>query len=144
MENSIEQNNPAKGRLHHLAIQTRDWEESKRFYIDILGMEQVGGFQLPHREVIFLNMGGGDLIELFEPIKDGEYNLPDYDNASLTIFHFALAVNDVDAATERCRAAGYAVKVEPKILELDGIHARLAFVIGPNGEHVEFFKDLSK
>ena len=65
MKNHTAPTNPAKGRLHHLAIQTRDWEESKRFYIELLGMEQVGGFQLPHREVIFLNMGGGDLIELF-------------------------------------------------------------------------------
>ncbi|MDA0349240.1 MAG: VOC family protein [Verrucomicrobia bacterium] len=143
MENGQDNMNPAKGRLHHLAIQTRDWEESKRFYIDILGMEQVGGFQLPHREVLFLNMGGGDLIELFSPLKDGKYDLPDYDNTSLTIFHFALAVDDVDAATERCRDAGYAVRIEPKVLQLEGIHARLAFIIGPNGEHVEFFKNLS-
>jgi glyoxylase I family protein len=143
MENQITQDNPTKGRLHHLAIQTRDWEASKRFYIDILGMEQVGGFKLSHREVIFLNMGGGDLIELFEPIKDQDYSLPDYDNGTLAIFHFALAVDDVDAATERCRAAGYAVKVEPKILKLDGIHSRLAFIIGPNGEHIEFFKSLA-
>ena len=144
MENGQENRNPAKGCLHHLAIQTRDWEESKRFYIDVLGMEQVGGFQLPHREVIFINMGGGDLIELFEPVKESNYELPNYDNGSLAIFHFALAVEDVDAATERCRDAGYSVKIEPKILKLDGIHSRLAFVIGPNGEHVEFFKDLSE
>jgi glyoxylase I family protein len=143
MKNHTAPTNPAKGRLHHLAIQTRDWEESKRFYIELLGMEQVGGFQLPHREVIFLNMGGGDLIELFEPIKANDYELPDHANESLAVFHFALAVEDVDAATERCRTAGYAVKIEPKILQLDGVHARLAFIIGPNGEHIEFFKDLS-
>lgn len=143
MEKQISSNNPAKGRLHHLAIQTRDWDQSLHFYTEVLGMEQVGGFKLPHRDVIFLNMGGGDLVELFSPIKEGDYELPDYDNGKLAVFHFALAVEDVDAATERCRAAGYEVKIEPKLLQLDGIHARLAFVIGPNGEHIEFFKDLS-
>jgi extradiol dioxygenase family protein len=105
-------------------------------------MDQVGGFELPHRKVVFLDMGAGDLVELFSPIKDETYNLPDHDNTSLAIFHFALAVDDVDAATERCRAAGYAVKIEPKILDLEGIHARLSFIIGPNGEHIEFFKSL--
>jgi catechol 2,3-dioxygenase-like lactoylglutathione lyase family enzyme len=142
MEDSSGKTNPCKGRMHHLAIQTRDWEESKRFYIETLGMEQVGGFQLPHREVIFLNMGGGDLIELFAPIEEGEYNLPDYENSSLAIFHFALAVDDVEAAAERCRSAGYKIIIEPKILKLEGIHAHLAFVEGPNKERVEFFRPI--
>ena len=143
MENGPENRNPAKGRLHHLAIQTSDWETSLKFYTEILGMEQVGGFELPHRQVVFLNMGGGDLVELFSPIQEDSYELPDHANESLAVFHFALAVEDVDAATERCRAAGYAVKIEPKILQSEGIHARLSFIIGPNSEHIEFFKDLS-
>ncbi|MCB1122919.1 MAG: VOC family protein [Verrucomicrobiae bacterium] len=142
MTESSPSQNPCKGRLHHLAIQTRNWEESKRFYIDILGMKQVGGFRLPQREVLFLDLGGGDLVELFAPVKDPDYQLPDYENGSLALFHFALKVDDVEGATERCRAAGYSVKVEPKIFKTEGIHAHLAFIIGPNGEHVEFFKPL--
>ena len=144
MENLQNSPNPCKGRLHHLAIQTRDWEESLSFYRDLLGMDQVGGFELPNRKVAFLDMGAGDLVELFSPIEKDGYELPDYDNRNLAVFHFALAVEDVEGATERCREAGYAVKIEPKILNLEGIHAHLSFIIGPNGEHIEFFKPLDR
>lgn len=143
MENQENSSNPTKGRLHHLAIQTRDWEQSKHFYQEVLGMKQIGGFDLPHREVLFFDMGGGELLELFSPVKGNDYNLPDYENASLVVFHFALAVEDVEAATERCRKAGYKVKIEPKELKLDGIHATLSFVWGPNGEAIEFFRQHS-
>ena len=54
--------------------------------------------------------------------------------------HFALAVTDARAATERVRAAGCEITVEPKDLTLDRLNVTVAFFKGPNGEVVEFFQ----
>ena len=141
MDDGQDKLNPARGRLHHLAIQSRDLKESRRFYRDVLGMKEVASVTFPHRSGAFYDMGDGSLIELFAPMNDGSTNLPEFDNDQLVLWHFALAVEDVEAATERCRKAGYPIKVEPKTVEFeDGFNATISFVWGPNGEAVEFFK----
>ena len=132
--------NPAKGTLHHLAIQARDYQKSVHFYKEVLGLEEVASVRFSTRNGMFLDLRNGSLIELFAPQDDGSTELPDHDNNSLVLFHFALAVDDVEAATERCRDAGYKIKMEPKTIKFeDGFHATISFVWGPNGEAVEFF-----
>ena len=69
-------------------------------------------------------LGNGSLIELFAPNHDGSNQLIDHNQAELPIWHFALAVEDVEGAIERCREAGYKIKVEPKTVQFeDGFHA---------------------
>jgi catechol 2,3-dioxygenase-like lactoylglutathione lyase family enzyme len=132
--------NPATGSLHHLAIQARDYDKSVHFYKEVLGMEEVASVYFPSRKGMFLSLGNGSLIELFAPQNDGSTDLPEYENNGLVLWHFALAVEDVSAATEHCREAGYEVTVEPKEIQFEGgFHATISFVLGPNGEAVEFF-----
>lgn len=132
--------NPCKGTLHHIAIQARDYETSVHFYKEILGLQKVASVKFPSRDGMFLDLGNGSLIELFSPNHDGSFELLDANPEKLVLWHFALAVDDVQAATERCREAGYKIKVEPKTITFeDGFHATLSFVWGPNGEEIEFF-----
>jgi glyoxylase I family protein len=124
--------------MHHISIQTRDWDASLQFYRDVLGMEIVAEFGPPERPIVLLDAGDGSHIELFAPDPDLESS--EKQTASNLIIHFALATTDTHAAVERVRQAGYEITSEPRMVELSGMQVTYAFARGPNGEEVEFFQ----
>ena len=73
--------------------------------------------------------GGGDHLS-----KEGKW------------LHFAMKVDDVDAAYKTALDAGFVSKIAPKVVPLNSWPApmsiNIAFVIGPDGEELEFFKEL--
>ena len=124
--------------MHHVAVQTRDWETSLSFYRDVLGMEVVAEFGSPERKIALLDAGDGSHLELFAPTVESP--APGAESPNDPVTHFALAVTDARAATERVRAAGCEITVEPKDVTLDRLNVTVAFFKGPNGEVVEFFQ----
>jgi glyoxylase I family protein len=122
--------------VHHIALQTRDWEASLRLYRDVLGMPVVAEFGTPERPVFLLDIGDGSHMELFGPLP----NAADQPVAAELLPHIALATTDTRQATELVRQAGYAIKTEPKDMQLGPLFVTLAFFIGPNGETIEFFQ----
>ena len=98
--------------VHHIAVQTRDWEASLRLYQSVLGMELVAEFGSPERKIILLDMGDGSHMELFAPTTAS----PTVDNppANDPITHIALATTDTRSALQHVRQAGYEVTMEPK------------------------------
>ena len=118
--------------IHHISMKCGTDEELrkvKEFYIDILGLkicrEWDGG--------LMINTGNG-LIEIFTN-AEGEHRLG-------AIRHFALLTDQVDALTEKVKAAGYEVIVEPndRVIPSDPeLPIRMAFCFGPLGEQIEFF-----
>lgn len=125
--------------VHHIAVQARDWDESLRFYRDLLGMPVVAEFGSPERKIVLLDIGDGAHIELFQPTANTP--APGSAAANDPIFHLALTTTDIMAATERVRAAGCEITVEPKDVNLGGsIDATIAFFKGPNGEVIEWFQ----
>ena len=86
-----------------------------------------------------LDFGDGGILELFaggntNPTADAKY------------IHFALKVDDVDAAYRTALEAGAKPKSEPKVVPLASAPVKLTlncgFVYGPDGEEVEFFRIL--
>ncbi|MAS33250.1 MAG: glyoxalase [Anaerolineaceae bacterium] len=127
------------GGMHHIAIQTRDWDESMRFYRDVLGMKVVAEFGSETRKIVLLDMGDGSHMELFQPTA--ETKAPGSEAPNDPVFHFALATTDTRGATEHVRQAGYQVTVEPKDVDLAGqMNVTISFFVGPNGEVIEFFQ----
>ena len=124
--------------MHHVAVQTRDWEASLRLYRDVLGMEIVAEFGSPERKIILLDLGDGTYMELFAPVADSP--AVDSESPNDPVTHFALTVEDTRVATERVREAGYEITIEPKDLELDHLSVTIAFFKGPSGEVLEFFQ----
>ena len=118
--------------IHHISMKCGTEEELrkvKEFYIDILGLkicrEWDGG--------LMIDTGNG-LIEIFTN-AEGEHRLG-------AIRHFALLTDQVDALTEKVKAAGYEVIVEPndRVIPSDPeLPIRMAFCFGPLGEQIEFF-----
>jgi hypothetical protein len=89
--------------------------------------------------IVMLDVGDGGRIELFANGSD-EFS----ENGKWQ--HFALCVDDVDAAYARAIAAGFAPHVLPKVVPLesspDKVTINVAFVKGPDGEQLEFFREL--
>lgn len=120
---------------HHIAIQTRDWDASEKFYIEVMGMEKAVEFIGGGRRIALLDIGDGSHLELFEPSAAAEDAA-----ANDTLTHFALTTTDITAALERVRAAGMEITREPTDVNLGGLNATIAFFTGPSGEVIEFFQ----
>jgi glyoxylase I family protein len=123
---------------HHIAVQTREWEQSLRLYRDVLGMTVAAEFGTPERKVMLLDMGDGSHVELIQSTATAPQPGDKTPNAPLT--HLALATTDARAAVEVVRAAGFEVTTEPKDVDLNGLRATIAFFRGPSGESIELFQ----
>jgi len=125
--------------MHHISIQTRDWEASLHLYRDVLGMKLVATFGSSERPMVLLDVGDGSHVELFAP-KTGSTPVEGAVTGDL-ILHFALATTDTHAAVDHVRQAGYEIISEPQTVELSGMQVTYAFFRGPNGEEIEFFQN---
>lgn len=125
--------------FHHVAIRTADWDRSLRFWTEGMGFRPAVQWGEAPRRAVMLDTGDGNYLEIFE--RDP---MPDAPAENAAILHFALRTDDCDAATERARAAGAEVTMEPKSLSVFGepkIPIRISFFKGPDGEICELFQN---
>lgn len=123
--------------FHHIALKAVDFEESLKFYTEGLGMKFYTSWGEGDGRIAMLDLGDGGILELFAGGKTGD---------NTNYIHFAMKVNDVDAAYATAIAAGAVPKTAPKIVPLNSAPVKLtlncAFVYGPSGEELEFFRIL--
>ena len=123
--------------FHHVAIRTRDFDRSLAFYREVFGFEPAHSWGEPGTRAAMLAVGSGGHLEIFErPEETWE--------SEAALLHIALGVDDCDAATERARAAGAPITVEPKNVDIPSsppYAVRLSFFKGPDGEIVELFQE---
>ncbi len=123
-------------RLHHAAIICRDYERSKVFYRDILGLTVVGENYRSQRRSWKLDLAlpDGSQIELFSfPDPPARPSTPE----AAGLRHLAFAVSDLDANIRVLTAAG--VEVEPvRTDEFTG--ARFTFFQDPDGLPLELYE----
>ncbi len=125
--------------LGHVAVYTRDIEESVAFYEKLGGaVKGRGSVTTPEGEKkLALVSLGGVTLELIQspvsmPMEEG--NIP----------HFALLVDDLDAAAAAVRAAGVDTFLTPEKKVLPGLFGGLQnwFLTGPSGEQIELLQML--
>lgn len=125
--------------LGHVAVYTRDIEESVAFYEKLGGtVKGRGCVPVPEGEKkLALVLFGGITLELIQspgamPMEEG--NVP----------HFALLVDDLDAVAAEVRAAGVNTFLTPEKKVLPDLFGGLQnwFFTGPSGEQIELLQML--
>ena len=124
--------------FHHVALKVKNFERSLEMY-RALGLKEIVRWGEGKGEIAMLDIGDDGRIELFacggdEFAVNGKWQ------------HFAMKVDDVEQAYAVALAAGFAPKIAPKVVPLDSkpekMSINIAFVLGNDGEEVEFFKEV--
>jgi catechol 2,3-dioxygenase-like lactoylglutathione lyase family enzyme len=91
-------------RIRHIAIATRDLEGTKKFYMEGLGLKEVGKINTPTSEGCYLSDGHINFA-----ILKFKYDEPAKTEGTLRwtgIHHFGLEVENMDEARARIEKAG--------------------------------------
>ena len=122
--------------IHHIAILTDDYEQSKRFYTEVLGFEVIRETYRAERQSYKLDLAiaGHYQIELF--------SFPDFRERgsypeAKGLRHLAFAVDDVEAAAAELRVQNIAV--EP--VRTDALtDKKFVFFTDHNGQPLELYE----
>ena len=124
--------------FHHIGLKAADFEKSLAFY-KALGLKEIVRWGEGEKTIAMLDLGDGGRIELFANGGD------EFAECGKWV-HFAVCVEDVEHAYQVALAAGATSHIAPKVVPLDSspekISINIAFVKGPDGEQVEFFKQV--
>ena len=111
--------------IHHITLISADLERTTGFYRDVLGLVPRAPETADGATIVSLPFGGPE-VELLEPATPDGPVARFLATRGPGIHHVCYEVADLDAAMERCRAAGYRLVDEtPRA----GAHGRrIAFV----------------
>jgi glyoxylase I family protein len=122
--------------IHHIALITGRYAESKIFYTDVLGFTVLRETYRKERHSykLDLSLNGQYTLELFTfPDAPDRPSFPE----TKGLRHLAFAVSDVDAAAATLKVHG--IDVQPiRIDELTG--KRFIFFEDPDGQPLEFYE----
>ena len=123
--------------LHHICIQTDCYDESIKFYEEILGFEMVKetkGFHGRH----FNSWIKRDNFMIELQTNKVDEDLIDYNKRSKGIAHVAFMVDDIEYEYERIKTLGYNTFIRKKdqdIYEVEG--GKLFKILAPEGTIIE-------
>lgn len=122
--------------IHHIAVICSDYEQSKRFYTEILGLEIIREVYREERASYKLDLAlnGHYVIELFSfPDPPPRASRPE----ARGLRHLAFAVSDIDRAVTRLTT--HAVITEP--IRIDPYTGkRFTFFTDPDGVPLELYE----
>ena len=123
-------------RLLHIMIRVKDYEESMKFYGELLGLKEVKTMDLDDSRLHYLADSYGnvqiELTENFDTPLDG------YKNGD-AFGHFAFETESFDEFTQKLHKMGYEYLYEPFVLEGAGL--KIAFIKDPDGNEVEIIEN---
>jgi len=127
-----------KRSIHHVCIQTESYEESLRFYTEIMGFEIVNETAGFHGRAYNTWIRLEDfMIELQTPKKGDKLN--EWNNKNAGIVHMCFMVEDVEEEFKRIKSLGYndfKVKNSEELYKVEGSY--LFKVKAPEGTEIEF------
>jgi methylmalonyl-CoA/ethylmalonyl-CoA epimerase len=127
----------------HIAISVQDLQEAIQWYSDIFGFEKLRVFDRPDMKLKGAQLKLNNIkLEVFEPYEPAA--LPEYrktlesDLHTLGTKHFALNVNDLEAAYKSLKNKGVLFSGKPTI----GKTSKYVFCQDPSGILIELREDL--
>ncbi len=123
--------------IHHIAIICADYEQSKRFYVNVLGLQVVQEIYRAERRSCKLDLMVGDRyqIELFSfPDPPARPSGPE----AAGLRHLAFAVDNIDQAIAHLNAHG--VITEPIRVD-EHTQKRFTFFADPDGLPLELYEE---
>ena len=121
----MRQSTPKSSRIAHVGIAVRSIAEALPFYREILGLAEVEMADSDGARIAALD-AGGPIIELLES-KETDSPIGKFiAKRGPAIHHICFAVDDLDGALERCRAAGARLIDEVPRIGAEG--KRIAFL----------------
>ncbi len=123
-------------KIHHIAVICSDYERSKKFYTEVLGLTVIRETLREERQSYKLDLAlnGEYIIELFSfPNTPKRPTRPE----ALGLRHLAFEVNEIDETIKHLEY--HNIEVEPvRVDEITG--KRFTFIADPDGLPVEFYE----
>lgn len=123
-------------KVHHIAIICTDYQRSKDFYTNLLGLQVIREVYRQERNSykLDLSLDGDYVIELFSfPSPPPRPSHPE----AAGLRHLAFAVDDINSVAEELEQKG--VAVEPiRVDEFTG--KRFTFIADPDDLPIEFYQ----
>lgn len=123
-------------KLHHIAIICSDYERSKKFYTEVLGLYIMQEVYRRERDSYKLDLGlnGEYLIELFSfPNPPKRLTMPE----AAGLRHLAFEVDDIDEAVHNLKQ----MKVEVELIRTDELTSkRFTFFRDPDDLPIEIYE----
>ncbi|MCG2460859.1 VOC family protein [Flavobacteriaceae bacterium F89] len=123
-------------KVHHIAIICSDYQKSKSFYVDILGLEIFLETYRSERQSYKLDLAlnGKYVLELFSfPDPPKRPSRPE----ALGLRHLAFEVDNVEDTAQALRKKG--IEAEP--IRIDGnTHKKFTFIADPDDLPIEFYE----
>jgi glyoxylase I family protein len=123
-------------KIHHVAIICSNYEASKRFYIDILGLEVIRETYRPERASykLDLSLNGHYIIELFSfPDPPNRTSNPE----ATGLRHLAFETDDLEGVISHLE--NHHIKVEPVRTD-EMTNKRFTFISDPDNLPIEFYE----
>ena len=122
-------------KIHHVAIIASDYEKSKEFYLDILGLEVIREVYREERDSYKLDLKIGDSqVELFS-FKNSPKR-PSYPEAC-GLRHLAFEVLDIEKEVYELKKRG--IKVEPIRID-EFTNRKFTFFFDPDDLPIELYE----
>jgi len=123
--------------IHHLAIICSDYQRSKAFYTEVLGLQVIREVYRSERDSykLDLSLHGQYIIELFSfPSPPPRPSRPE----ATGLRHLAFAVNDLQQTIDALQQKG----VEAERVRVDEFTGKLfTFIADPDGLPIEFYEE---
>jgi methylmalonyl-CoA/ethylmalonyl-CoA epimerase len=111
----MRQSTPEGVRIAHVGIAVRSISDALPFYRDVLGMDPVELTAMDGARISGFD-AGGPLIELLEAVDSDSPIGKFMERRGPALHHICFEVGDLEAALDRCRAAGIAlIDDEPRV-----------------------------
>lgn len=124
-------------KIDHIAIQTNNFNESLKFYSEILGFQVLKGpIHFKKRMLCFLD-AGNIKIELYS-IKNNQKPANNFNNCRAGLVHLSLVVQDIYGSLQELSENGVTIIKQPFIPPSgDPNQPLISYIEGPDGQEIE-------